>query len=194
MLRVFDLIFSFLGLILLSPIFLFIYIWVKFDSKGCAFYCQKRIGLRGKEFYIIKFRSMKLASDSLGLLTIGARDPRITNSGFFIRKYKLDELPQLINVLIGDMSLVGPRPEVKKYVDLYNQEQLKVLTVRPGITDDASVFFKNENEILAKSTDPERTYISEIIPQKILLNQNFIENPSVFNYFRIIIKTIICAI
>ncbi len=137
---------------------------------------------------------MRPDSDKLGLLTVGGRDPRITNIGFHLRKYKIDELPQLINVLIGDMSLVGPRPEVKKYVDLYDQEQLKVLTVRPGITDDASVFFKNENEMLANSTDPERTYIREIIPHKILLNQNFIENPSVINYFRIIIKTIICAI
>ena len=194
MLRLLDVCFSFIGLILLIPLFLVISICIKCDSKGPVFYFQKRVGLAGIQFNLLKFRTMRPDSDKLGLLTVGGRDPRITNIGFHLRKYKIDELPQLINVLIGDMSLVGPRPEVKKYVDLYDQEQLKVLTVRPGITDDASVFFKNENEMLANSTDPERTYIREIIPHKILLNQNFIENPSVINYFRIIIKTIICAI
>jgi lipopolysaccharide/colanic/teichoic acid biosynthesis glycosyltransferase len=191
MLRFLDVLFSFLGLIVLSPLLILLCLWVKFDSAGPIFYIQKRVGLNGKDFNLFKFRSMRVNADKLGLLTVGGRDPRITNSGFYIRKYKLDELPQLFNVLVGDMSLVGPRPEVRKYVDSYNQEQLKVLSVRPGITDEASIAFRNENEILALSKDPEQTYINEIMPDKIELNQKFISNPSLSNYFRIIIKTII---
>jgi lipopolysaccharide/colanic/teichoic acid biosynthesis glycosyltransferase len=191
MLRLLDVLFSFLGLIVLSPLLILLCLWVKFDSAGPILYIQKRVGLNGKDFNLIKFRSMRVNADKLGLLTVGGRDPRITNSGYYIRKYKMDELPQLFNVLIGDMSLVGPRPEVRKYVDLYNQEQLKVLSVRPGITDEASIAFRNENEILALSKDPEQTYINEIMPDKIELNQKFISNPSLSNYFRIIIRTII---
>lgn len=190
MLRVLDFVFSLLGLIILFPILFLIALWVKLDSKGPIFYVQKRVGLNGKDFKLYKFRSMRLDSDKLGLLTIGGRDPRVTNSGFLIRKYKIDELPQLLNVLKGEMSLVGPRPEVRKYVDLYNESQQRVLWVRPGITDEASIVFKNENEILAKSTNPEHTYIHEIMPAKIELNNRFIEDPSVFNYFKIIFKTI----
>ena len=191
MLRFLDIFFSFFGLLVLSPLFLLISIWIKFDSKGPIFYCQKRVGLHGIEFSLFKFRSMRPDSDKLGLLTVGGRDPRVTNSGYFIRKYKLDELPQLINVLIGDMSLVGPRPEVKKFVELYSSEQLKVLQVRPGITDEASIIFKNENEILAKSVDPERTYIDEIMPAKLELNLSFIRSKTLQNYFSIIIRTLI---
>jgi lipopolysaccharide/colanic/teichoic acid biosynthesis glycosyltransferase len=191
MLRLLDVLFSFLGLIVLSPLLILLCLWVKFDSAGPILYIQKRVGLNGKDFNLIKFRSMRVNADKLGLLTVGGRDPRITNSGYYIRKYKMDELPQLFNVLIGDMSLVGPRPEVRKYVDLYNQEQLKVLSVRPGITDEASIAFRNENKILALSKDPEQTYINEIMPDKIELNQKFISNPSLSNYFRIIIRTII---
>jgi lipopolysaccharide/colanic/teichoic acid biosynthesis glycosyltransferase len=191
MLRFLDVFFSFLGLIVLSPLLILLSLWVKFDSAGPIFYVQKRVGRNGKDFNLYKFRSMRVNADKLGLLTVGGRDPRITNSGFYIRKYKMDELPQLFNVLVGDMSLVGPRPEVRKYVDLYNQEQLKVLSVRPGITDEASITFRNENEILALSKDPEQTYINEIMPEKIKLNQKFISNPSLLNYFRIIIRTII---
>ena len=191
MLRFLDIFFSFFGLVVLSPLFLLISIWIKFDSKGPIFYCQKRVGLHGIEFSLFKFRSMRPDSDKLGLLTVGRRDPRVTNSGYFIRKYKLDELPQLINVLIGDMSLVGPRPEVKKFVELYSSEQLKVLQVRPGITDEASIIFKNENEILAKSVDPERTYIDEIMPAKLELNLSFIRSKTLQNYFSIIIRTLI---
>ena len=191
MLRFLDVLFSFVGLIVLSPLLILLCLWVKFDSAGPIFYIQKRVGLNGKDFNLFKFRSMRVNADKLGLLTVGGRDPRITNSGFYIRKYKMDELPQLFNVLVGDMSLVGPRPEVRKYVDLYNEEQLKVLSVRPGITDEASIAFRNENEILALSTDPEQTYINEIMPEKIKLNQKFISNPSLSNYFRIIIRTII---
>ena len=191
MLRFLDILFSFLGLIVLSPLLILLCLWVKFDSVGPIFYIQKRVGLNGKDFNLFKYRSMRVNADKLGLLTVGGRDPRITNSGFYIRKYKMDELPQLFNVLMGDMSLVGPRPEVRKYVDLYNQEQLKVLSVRPGITDEASIAFRNENEILALSKDSEQTYINEIMPEKIKLNQMFISNPSLSNYFRIIIRTII---
>ncbi|MGK0136880.1 MAG: lipopolysaccharide/colanic/teichoic acid biosynthesis glycosyltransferase [Algoriphagus sp.] len=189
MLRFLDFAFSFFGLIILSPLFVLISIWVKIDSKGAIFYRQKRVGLNGKEFKLFKFRSMSPDSDKLGLLTVGERDSRITKSGFFIRKYKLDELPQLINVIIGDMSLVGPRPEVKKYVELYTLDQLKVLNVRPGITDEASIVFKNENELLAQSNDPERKYIEEIIPTKLELNKRFIDSPTLINYFRVIFKT-----
>lgn len=185
-----DFVFSLLGLIILFPILFLIALWVKLDSKGPIFYVQKRVGLNGVDFNLYKFRSMRLDSDKLGLLTIGGRDPRITRSGYFIRKYKIDELPQLLNVLIGEMSFVGPRPEVRKYVDLYNESQQRVLWVRPGITDEASIAFKHENEILAKSTYPEHTYIYEIVPAKIDLNKRFIEDPSVFNYFKIIFKTI----
>ena len=181
---------SLLGLIILFPILFLIALWVKIDSKGPIFYIQKRVGLKGVDFNLYKFRSMRLDSDKLGLLTIGGRDPRITRSGYFIRKYKIDELPQLLNVLNGEMSLVGPRPEVRKYVDLYNESQQRTLWVRPGITDEASIVFKNENEILARFSNPEHAYIHEIMPAKIELNKRFIEDPSIFNYFKIIFKTI----
>jgi lipopolysaccharide/colanic/teichoic acid biosynthesis glycosyltransferase len=190
MLRIFDFFFSLLGLIILSPLFILLTIWIKLDSKGPVFYSQKRVGYLGKEFKLFKFRSMRPDSDKLGLLTVGGRDPRVTKSGYFIRKYKLDELPQLINVLFGEMSLVGPRPEVKKYVDLYTEEQLKVLNVRPGITDEASIAYKNENELLAKSKNPEKTYIEEIMPAKLELNKAFIQSPTFINYFRTIFNTI----
>jgi lipopolysaccharide/colanic/teichoic acid biosynthesis glycosyltransferase len=133
---------------------------------------------------------MRVNADKLGLLTVGGRDPRITNSGYFIRKYKLDELPQLFNVLKGEMSLVGPRPEVRKYVDLYTSDQKQVLQVRPGITDEASIKYKNENDLLAISENPERTYIEEIMPAKLELNKKFIQDPSMVNYFSIILRTI----
>lgn len=190
MLRILDFVLSLLGLIILFPILFLIALWVKIDSKGPIFYIQKRVGLKGVDFNLYKFRSMRLDSDKLGLLTIGGRDPRITRSGYFIRKYKIDELPQLLNVLNGEMSLVGPRPEVRKYVDLYNESQQRTLWVRPGITDEASIVFKNENEILARFSNPEHAYIHEIMPAKIELNKRFIEDPSIFNYFKIIFKTI----
>ncbi len=190
MLRILDFVFSLLGLIILSPFFLFLAIWIKLDSYGSVFYFQKRVGRNNIEFGLYKFRSMKTDADKLGLLTVGGRDPRITNSGYFIRKYKLDELPQLFNVLIGDMSLVGPRPEVRKYVNYYSTKQLEILNIRPGITDLASIKYKNENEILGKSIDPEKTYIEEIMPHKLQLNREFIENPTIIKYFTIIFRTI----
>jgi len=190
MTRLFDLIFSLLGLIILSPFFLIIAIWVKVTSRGPVLYKQKRIGKNGKEFRVLKFRSMYVDADKRGLLTVGGKDPRITNAGVYIRKYKLDELPQLWNVLIGQMSIVGPRPEVKKYVDMYNDEQKKILHVRPGITDLASIKYRNENEILEAQSEPERYYIEHLMPEKIELNKKFIESPTINNYFRIIFLTV----
>ena len=153
-------------------------------------YKQKRIGKDEKEFLLLKFRSMYLDADKRGLLTVGGRDPRITPAGYYLRKYKLDELPQLWNVLKGDMSIVGPRPEVKKYVDLYNAEQRKILRVRPGITDMASIEYRDENELLSMQAYPEEYYIDHIMPAKIKLNNVFIEAPTIGNYFKIIFKTV----
>lgn len=188
--RIFDILLSALGLLLLMPIFILVSIWVKLDSNGPAFYKQIRVGKNGHDFKLLKFRSMRLNSDKSGLLTIGGRDPRVTRSGYFIRKYKIDELPQLINVLIGEMSLVGPRPEVRKYVDLYNEEQRKVLLVKPGITDLASLEYFNENELLAKSTDPERTYIDSVMPEKLKLNLKYIAQAGLIADVKIILRTI----
>lgn len=188
--RLLDIIFSATGLIILSPLFIYIAIRIKMDTQGNVFYKQKRVGKRGSEFYLYKFRSMRAESDKVNLLTYGGSDSRITPFGAFIRKYKLDELPQLVNVLKGDMSIVGPRPEVKKYVDLYTPEQRQVLSVRPGITDMASIYFIDESELLAKQPDPERYYIEYIMPQKIEFNKDFIAAPSTLNYLRIIALTI----
>ena len=171
--------------------FLFILsIAIVIESRGGVFYKQTRVGKNNKDFKLYKFRSMQSDSDRKGLLTVGENDSRITKVGKLIRKYKLDEFAQLLNVLKGDMSLVGPRPEVRKYVDLYNQEQLKVLSVKPGITDYASIEYKDENRILSQSDNPEKTYIEEIMPHKIELNMKFINNKNIFNYFKIILLTI----
>ena len=159
MIRFFDIIFSALGLIVLLPIFAAICLKIKIGSKGGCFFIQERIGKDGKPFGLYKFRTMRIGADSEGLLTVGEHDARITHVGYFLRKTKMDELPQLLNVLKGDMSLVGPRPEVRKYVELYTEEQRKVLRVRPGITDYASIEYANENELLSKAEDPDRTYI-----------------------------------
>ena len=189
MIRILDVFFSILGLLLLSPILLIISLIIQLESKGGIFYLQERIGKNGIPFKLFKFRSMAVGSDSKGLLTVGMNDARITKSGQFIRRYKIDELPQLINVLKGEMSLVGPRPEVKKYVDLYTETQRKVLSVKPGITDLASIEFSNENELLEKQSNPEEYYIREIMPKKIELNMLYIENPNLINYFKLILKT-----
>ena len=191
MIRFFDFILSLVGLVVLAPIFIVLAIWIKTDSKGPVFYKQVRVGENGIDFGLFKFRSMVVDADKKGLITVGGRDPRITRSGYFIRKYKLDELPQLINVLLGDMSLVGPRPEVRKYVDLYTDEQQKVLSVKPGITDYASIEYMDENEILGKSSDPEKTYIEEIMSEKIKCNMKYIQNKSLVEYFKIIFLTIL---
>ena len=189
MIRILDVFFSITGLVLLSPILFIISVIILIESKGGIFYLQERIGKNGIPFKLFKFRSMAAGSDSKGLLTVGMNDARITKSGQFIRKYKMDELPQLINVLKGEMSLVGPRPEVKKYVDLYTETQRKVLSVKPGMTDLASIEFSHENEILESQENPEEYYIQEIMPKKIDLNMMFIENPNLINYFKLILKT-----
>jgi lipopolysaccharide/colanic/teichoic acid biosynthesis glycosyltransferase len=189
MIRLFDILFSLIGLIILFPFFILIGIIIKLNSNGPAFFIQKRVGRNNVDFSLIKFRTMRMDSEKDGQLTVGGRDPRITGIGYFLRKFKLDEFPQLINVLAGDMSLVGPRPEVRKYVDLYTTEQKKVLSVRPGITDNASLAYFNENVLLAKSSDPEQTYVKEIMPAKIALNMKFIENPGLGAYFGIICRT-----
>ena len=191
MIRLLDITFSAVGLLLLSPLFLIIYILIRCESKGGGFYCQQRVGKDGRMFGLYKFRSMRTGSDKKGLITVGGHDSRITRMGYFIRKYKIDELPQLWNVLKGDMSLVGPRPEVKKYVDLYTEEQRRVLSVRPGITDYASIEYVDENEILGKADDPDRVYVEEIMPAKIKLNMRYIENRNLNEYFKIIGLTFI---
>ncbi len=189
--RLFDLFFSALGLLLLSPVLLFIGLWVLLDSPGGMFFRQVRVGRNGKDFRLFKFRSMRVGSEAKGQLTVGAADSRITRSGLFIRKYKVDELPQLLNVLLGDMSLVGPRPEVPRYVALYNAEQKRVLEVRPGITDYASIEYVNENELLSKAADPEKMYIEEIMPAKLKLNLKYIQEQGLATDFKIILNTIL---
>ena len=189
MIRFFDILGSVIPFIILSPLFLIVYILIRLESRGGGFYSQERIGKDGKPFKLYKFRSMRTDADKGSQITIGERDSRITRTGYFIRKYKIDELPQLWNVFVGDMSLVGPRPEVKKYVDLYTEEQRKVLTVRPGITDWASIEYVDENTILGKAEDPEKAYIEQIMPDKIRYNMKWIENQSVVEYFRLILLT-----
>ena len=194
MIRFFDILFSLLGLLLLSPLFVILCLAICLESKGGAFYIQERIGLNGKPFGLYKFRSMRIGSDSEGLLTIGERDNRITRIGYFMRKTKMDELPQLLNVLKGDMSLVGPRPEVRKYTDLYTEEQRRVLSVRPGITDYASIEYVHENELLSQAEDPERMYIEKVMPDKIKLNMKYLEHYTVGEYFKIIFLTLISLV
>ncbi|MGP1620908.1 MAG: sugar transferase [Candidatus Cryptobacteroides sp.] len=193
--RIFDIIASGLGLLLLSPLFVIIAIWIMLDSKGPVFYRQVRVGRHNKDFKIFKFRSMCQGADKGSLVTIGGRDPRITRSGYFIRKYKIDELPQLINVLLGDMSLVGPRPEVRHYVNYWTKEQMRVLDVRPGITDPASIRFRNENELMQKADNPEEYYINVIMQEKIKLYLEYVANASflydiklIFETFKVVIK------
>lgn len=189
MIRFFDIFFSFLGILLLSPVFFLLYISICLESRDGGFYRQLRVGRYGKDFYVYKFRSMRVGADKQGLITVGGRDPRITRIGYFIRKYKLDELPQLFNVLKGDMSLVGPRPEVCKYVDLYTEEQRKVLSVRPGITDYASIEYVDENTILGQADDADKAYVELIMPDKIRYNMKYINNRSLKEYFKIIFLT-----
>ena len=188
--RFFDIFFSLIGLIFLLPVFVLIAFFVKITSPGGVFYSQKRVGKNGVDFSLFKFRTMRTGSDQKGLLTVGGRDSRITGLGYFLRKYKLDELPQLFNVLKGDMSLVGPRPEVRKYVSMYNTEQMAVLSVKPGITDFASIEYVDENELLGKSPDPEKTYAEEIMPAKLKLNLKYIQQQNMVTDLKIIIETI----
>ena len=164
-------------------------VWIKLDSKGPVFYRQVRVGRGNKDFRIFKFRSMKVGADKQGLITVGGHDPRITRSGYFIRKYKLDEFPQLINVFIGDMSLVGPRPEVRKYVDMYTPEQMHVLDVRPGVTSLASIRYRNENELLDKADDPDQFYIDVIMQDKLAIDLEYVKNASFWYDVKLIFMT-----
>ena len=194
--RLFDITASGLGLLVLSPLFLILAVWIKLDSPGPVFYRQVRVGRGNKDFRLFKFRSMRVGSDKKGLITVGGHDPRVTRSGYYIRKYKLDELPQLINVFIGDMSLVGPRPEVRKYVDLYTSEQLHVLDVRPGITDMASIRYRNENELLEhenelleQAADPEQYYRDVVMQDKLRINLEYVAGHSFIKDLKIIFMT-----
>ena len=188
--RLLDIIAALSGLIILSPFFILLALAIVIDSRGGVFYRQIRVGQNNKDFGLFKFRSMQSGADKKGLLTVGGRDSRITRVGYFIRKYKLDELPQLLNVVLGDMSLVGPRPEVRKYVELYNAEQKRVLDAKPGITDYASIEYFNENELLARSSKPEETYINEVMPAKLKLNLKYIGEQSLLTDVKIIYRTI----
>lgn len=187
--RIFDIVASGIGLILLSPLFVILAIWIKCDSIGPVFYKQVRVGHNNMDFQLFKFRSMRVGSDKKGLITVGGHDPRITRSGYYIRKYKLDEFPQLINVFKGDMSLVGPRPEVRKYVDMYTEEQMHVLDVRPGITDLASIRYRNENELLERVNDPDKYYVEVIMPDKLRINLEYVARHSFTFDIRLIFQT-----
>jgi lipopolysaccharide/colanic/teichoic acid biosynthesis glycosyltransferase len=192
--RVFDVVFSLVGLIFLGPLLILIAFLMKLTTIGPIIYKQVRVGKDNNDFLIFKFRTMVVDADKVGLLTVGGRDPRITKLGYYLRKYKLDELPQLANVVIGDMSFVGPRPEVRKYVDLYNDKQMQVLKVRPGITDLASIAFRNENELLSTQEDPDSYYIEVIMPKKLEINISYIKESSLFKDIGVIIKTILAII
>jgi len=188
--RIFDIVFSCLGLILLAPVLVVLAIIIKLDSKGPVLFIQPRVGLNNKDFNIFKFRTMQMESDKKGLLTLGNKDSRITKVGYFLRRYKIDEFPQLLNIVIGDMSFVGPRPELRKYVNYYPQEDLSVLSVRPGITGLASIEFRNEVELLKAAKDPENYFIESIIPEKLKLNKLYIEKRSFWFDLKLIIITI----
>ena len=188
--RTFDIFFSLCGLIILAPLLLLIAILIKIDSKGPIFFLQNRVGLNEKEFLIYKFRTMREGAEKGGLLTIGDKDNRITRIGYYLRKYKLDEIPQLMNVLIGEMSIVGPRPEVKKYVGMYTLLQKNVFKIKPGITDYASIEYAEENNLLAAQADPEEIYIKSIMPAKLALNLKYIQERNLLVDFKIIIKTL----
>ena len=187
--RLFDIVASGLGIIVLSPLFLILALWIKFDSKGPVFYRQNRVGRFNKDFRMLKFRSMAEGSDKGSLVTIGTRDSRITRAGYILRKSKLDELHQLFNVFVGDMSLVGPRPEVRHYVNYWTPEQMHVLDIRPGITDPASIKFRNESELLEQVEDPETYYIEVIMQEKIKLYLDYVDNHSLWGDIGIIFKT-----
>ena len=187
--RLFDILASGFGLLLLSPLLLAVAVWVKVDSRGPVFFRQVRVGRHNKDFRIFKFRTMRVGSDKGSPITIGGRDPRVTCSGYFLRKTKIDELPQLINVFMGDMSLVGPRPEVRYYVDYWTPEQMRVLDVRPGITDPASIRYCNESELLANADDPESFYINVIMQDKIRLYLEYVEHQGFWTDIRLILST-----
>jgi lipopolysaccharide/colanic/teichoic acid biosynthesis glycosyltransferase len=188
--RLFDILFSAVLILVLLPLGMVVSIWIVLDDFGSPFFVQQRVGLNGRNFGLLKFRSMRKNAESKGQLTVGMKDNRITRSGYFIRKYKIDELPQLVNVFLGEMSVVGPRPEVPKYVLLYNEEQQNVLSIKPGITDFASIEYVRENELLSQSPNPEKTYIEEIMPAKLALNLKYVCEQSFLTDMKIILQTI----
>lgn len=188
--RLFDMVFSLALIVVLLPVGIVVSIWIVLDDFGSPFFVQQRVGLSGKNFGLLKFRSMRKNAESKGQLTVGMKDNRITRSGYLIRKYKIDELPQLVNVFLGEMSVVGPRPEVPKYVLLYSEEQQNVLSIKPGITDFASIEYVRENELLSASSDPEKTYIEEIMPAKLELNLKYLREQSFLTDMKIILQTI----
>lgn len=192
--RLFDILISGFGLLVLSPLFIIISVWIKSDSEGPIFYKQTRVGKGNKDFQLLKFRSMVQQADTNGLLTVGEHDSRVTHAGYFLRKYKLDELPQLINVFKGDMALVGPRPEVRKYVDMYTPEQMHVLDIRPGITDIASIKYRNENDLLAAADNPEQYYIDVIMQDKLRINLEYVKHNSLLNDLKMILDTFVAIL
>ena len=188
--RFFDITSSLIVLTIGLPFFIIISLLIALDSKGGVFFIQQRVGKHNKDFGLFKFRTMRRGSEKAGQITVGGKDPRITKTGYLLRKFKLDEFPQLLNVILGDMSIIGPRPEVRRYVDIYSKEQLKVLAVRPGLSDFASIEYINENELLGKSENPEKTYIEEIMPAKLKLNLKYIQQKSFSTDIKLIFKTI----
>ncbi|WP_348810474.1 sugar transferase [Flavobacterium maritimum] len=191
MIRFFDVLFSLIGIVFLLPILIVISVLIKLTSSGPVFYKQQRVGINNNDFNVFKFRTMAVDSDKKGLLTVGGKDSRITKVGYYLRKSKLDELPQLINVFFGEMSLVGPRPEVRKYVNLYDDNQKKILAIRPGISDWASIIYRDENVILEKSQNPELDYVKKIMPDKIRFNFIYLNNYGISEYFKIIYFTVV---
>lgn len=192
--RVFDLVFSFLGLVILSPILILIAVLIKLDSKGPILFIQNRVGKNNVDFKIYKFRTMRIASESKGLLTLGNNDSRVTKVGYFLRRYKIDEFPQLINVLKGDMSFVGPRPELRHYVNFYNDDDMRIFQVRPGITGLASLKYRNEVELLKAAKNPEEFFIKTIIPDKLRFNKLYIEKRNFFFDMKLILMTVVKVI
>ncbi len=188
--RLFDILFSLILVLILSPILLVIMVLIVTESRGGAFFRQVRVGRDNRDFRIFKFRTMHIGAEKGGLLTVGGRDPRVTKVGYYLRRYKLDELPQLFNVLINDMSFVGPRPEVRRYVDMYDENQKRVLLVKPGITDPASISYFDENELLSRSSDPEATYINEVMPAKLTINLEYIDQRSFLTDLQILFQTV----
>ncbi len=189
--RSFDVVFSILGLLLLAPVFLIIALIIKWNSKGPVLFIQGRVGKNNKDFNIYKFRTMSVQSENKGLLTLGNHDTRITKIGYFLRRYKIDEFPQLFNILKGDMSFVGPRPELRYYVNFYTEDDMSIFSVRPGITGLASLKYRNEVELLKAAENPEEFFIKTIIPDKLKYNKEYIKRRNFFFDLKLILITII---
>lgn len=192
--RAFDFVFSCIGLLLLTPILILIALLIKLDSKGPVLFIQNRVGKNNIDFNIYKFRTMRIASQTKGLLTLGNNDERITRIGYFLRRYKIDEFPQFINILKGDMSFVGPRPELRYYVNFYSEDDMKIFKVRPGITGLASIKYRNEVELLKAAENPEEYFIKTIIPDKLRFNKMYIEKQNLFLDLKLILLTVVKVI